>query len=70
MRELINNIEQVSGSTQTYVAAAATAGVGAWFGDNWFLVLSAVAVLVRLAIDVPKLVVIYRKKKNGQADPE
>lgn len=48
----------------TYAASATTAGVGVWLGQNWFLVLSAIAVLIRIGIDVPKLIAAWRKNGN------
>lgn len=40
-------------------------GVLQWLsvGDHWFLILSAIAVLVRLGIDLPKLMKYIRDKE-------
>jgi hypothetical protein len=49
---MFQRLEEAAGSAMTYSAAAANAGVAAWIGQNWFLVLSAAAVIVRIAIDI------------------
>lgn len=67
MKAAFEQLEQTSGAVQTYVVAATTVGIGAWIGENWFLILSAIAVLVRLSIDIPKAI-DYWKNRNGKAD--
>lgn len=48
----------------TYTAAVLNVGVGHWIGENWFLILSAIAVLIRIGIDLPKLIQVW-KNRNG-----
>ena len=59
---MLTRIEEAYGSALTYSAAALNVGIGAWFGENWFLVLSSVAVVIRIGIDIPKLCAAWRKK--------
>ena len=58
-------IEQNYGAAMTYVASAANAGAATWAEQNWFLILSALAILIRIGIDLPKLYRSWRKK-NGR----
>ena len=58
---MIQKIEELYGGAMTYAAAAANAGMASWVGNNWFLILSAVAVLIRIGIDIPRLLKAWRK---------
>lgn len=51
----MKHIEEIYGGAMTYAAAAANAGVGIWLEQNWFLILSAIAILIRIGIDIPRL---------------
>lgn len=57
----MSRFEQTYGAFFTYAASLSTVGVGAWLGENWFLALSAVAVIIRMAIDLDTL---FKKKKT------
>lgn len=63
MKAVVDKIEHSYGALMTYVAAAANVGIGAWLEENWFLLLSAVAVIVRIGIDLPRLWEAWKKKK-------
>ena len=56
-------LEKVYGAAMTYAAAAANAGVAGWIGNNWFLILSAIAVVIRIGIDLPKLIEVWKNRK-------
>ena len=62
---MLQQIENNYGAAMTYAASAANAGAATWTEQNWFLILSAIAILIRIGIDLPKL---YRgwKQKNGR----
>lgn len=49
---MFQRLEEAAGSAMTYSAAASGAGIGAWLGENWLMVLSAAAIIVRLIIDI------------------
>ena len=63
---MLQRIEENFGAAMTYTASAANAGVGVWAEQNWFLLLSAVAILIRIGIDLPKLISVW-KDKNDKA---
>jgi len=59
---MLQRIEENYGAAMTYTASAANAGVGMWAEQNWFLILSAVALLIRIGIDLPKLIRVWRDR--------
>jgi len=59
---MLQRIEENYGAAMTYTASAANAGVGMWMENNWFLLLSALAILIRIGIDLPKLMRVWRDK--------
>jgi len=61
---MLKEIEQNYGAAMTYTASAANAGVGMWAEQNWFLILSAVALLIRIGIDLPKLIKVWKDRKR------
>lgn len=62
---MLQKIEENFGAAMTYTASAANAGVGMWMEHNWFLVLSAIALLIRIGIDLPNLFKSWRGKNKG-----
>jgi hypothetical protein len=60
----MDRTEQTYGAAMTYTAAAMNAGVGHWMGENWFLILSAIAVLIRIGIDLSKLIQAWRNRRG------
>lgn len=65
IKHLQHKVGEVYDSALTYTAAAANAGIGAWLGENWFLVLSAIAVVVRIYIDVSKYLAFKRDRRKA-----
>ncbi len=63
--KMLERIEQNYGAAMTYTASAANAGVGMWAAEHWFLILSAVALLIRIGIDLPKLIKVWRDRNRG-----
>ncbi len=61
---MLEKIESNYGAAMTYTASAANAGVGMWMEHNWFLILSAVALLIRIGIDLPKLMRVWKDRKR------
>ncbi len=66
MRALLDRVEETAGAAMTYAAAGLNVGIATWLGSNWFLVLSAIAVLIRIAIDGKKLYHTWFKKKKPE----
>lgn len=61
---MIEKIEETYGAAMTYTASAALVGVGHWVGENWFLILSAIAVTIRIGIDLPRLYDAWCKRRK------
>lgn len=65
MNRIISRIEESYGAVMTYSTSIVTAGIGTWIGENWFLILSAIAVLIRIGIDLPQLIKAWKKEKQS-----
>jgi sulfatase maturation enzyme AslB (radical SAM superfamily) len=63
-RTVSQKLEESYGAMMTYSTSIVTVSVGTWMGENWFLILSAIAVMIRIGIDVPKLLESWKRKKN------
>lgn len=63
LQQYIQKAEQAYGSVMTYAAAAGNAGVAAWIGNNWFMLISALAVIIRIGIDLPKLIDAWKNRR-------
>ena len=61
---MMSKLEQSYGAMFTYAASLSTISIGSWLGENWFLVLSAIAVLIRMWIDIDTLIKRNREKKG------
>ena len=59
---MFQRIEELYGASLTYISAGVNVGVGVWSSESWFLILSAIAVLIRIGIDVPQFIRAWRKK--------
>ena len=62
---MLKDIEQNYGAAMTYTASAANAGVVMWAAEHWFLILSAIALLIRIVIDLPKLIRVWKDRNRG-----
>lgn len=63
MIDILNKFEDGYGALSSYSASVALAGAGMWLANNWFLALSAVAVVIRIAVDLKKL--FKKSSDNG-----
>ena len=61
---MLQKIEENFGAAITYTSSAANAGMGIWMEHNWFLVLSAIALIIRIGIDLPQLIKVWRGRKR------
>ena len=60
----MTQLEENYGAAMTYAASAANAGAATWAEQNWFLLLSAVAILIRIGIDLPRLYKVWKQKSG------
>jgi hypothetical protein len=66
--ETAQHIEQSTGAMQTYAAATIAGSVGFFSDINWLAILSCIAVLVRIGIDIPRLLASWKKHRESGDD--
>jgi len=62
MQNFMYRLEDGYGAASSYAASLTLVGAGMWLTNNWFLALSALAVIIRIAVDLKKL---FKKDDNG-----